>query len=585
MSEHQHVSRMQVPNSRAWLGFAVSLCYVGCAALAALLALSVRNDTVHVRHGLWIRLVLGLSGCLLLGLAWLLARASRGTHRPRQPPCRRRAARSFLRSDVVRAALDPGISETVAGSDPDLGRNEQIRGWVTGFCSRYREAELSKTAHIALAPGRYVQRAVQTVSLNELCTVHQVTREVRIPGGPTEGVCRVVVPILTVPKGSMVDGLDVECNGASGLTLGYQESQGAALWLAWLLMHRAGVKDERLYDALLLVASEVASPEVPLLRSKMTDTVELDSSVHLEAEAFVGLLSTHRIIFAEVEARPGARVSLKVRWSSNRHDRFHSVADVARAVFGLGPTSIAGAAVGTEAASWHLRVNAPLGTHMKRVSLYVRPDTDPQRAFVLSSNGVAGRELAHVRVRRLGPPQAVRVPTFFRAHLGETPPGIGGPLAIISLALAAMIWGFGVFYNHAFPAAQESASSASVLTHPGGISAAAILAGISAVSAWLVSRFSDEAVRRAQLREVFALLVVMATSGAALFSAALRLAQIQLVEPRHSTALGASISIPNTTWAVLMMLSGCLAAMAWGGLTARVLRLQRMIARSRQDAF
>jgi hypothetical protein len=575
-------SPLRVPNPHAWLGVAVVAAYLGCAAIAVLITLTVPNDTVHrIHHRILLVTVVLVLVIALLSIAWLTARISRRTRRPGK---RGRSPMRGQNSTLARI-LDPQVDETVAGTDPAADRERQIRDWVTDFYDRYHDdLELSKTARIVLRPGRYVQRAIQTVIPNDLCTLHKVAREIRIPGEPSSKTCRVVVPVLTLRKESMVDSLDVECDGASALTLGYKESQGATLWLAALLMHRAGVPEDQRDQVLRKIASEVCEV-APTLTARAGRPGATAPTALEEAQKFVTMVSKYRILYVEASTNPGARVSVKVQWSSNRHDRYHSLSDKVRAFVGLGPTSIAGETAGVEAASWHLRVQAPPGTHMKRVSLFVPPDTRPKKAFVLTSNGIAGRELAHVRVRRLELPDGHDVPAYFRAHLGETPPGIGGPLAILTLALATTIWSIGVFYEKAFPPVAKHATAKAVLRHPGGVTAAVMLTLISGVSAWLVSRFSEEAVRRAQLREVVALFAVMVTSGAALFSTALRLARARIVGSIHPGLLGAHVEIENTVWFAVMIVSGALLLMAWGGLVVRTSRLSRMIRRSRDNAF
>lgn len=213
MSRPLENASLRVPNSHLWLGSAVVAAYAGCLVVASLVAVSVGNDTIVVDHAIWLRLTLALASVILLTGAWAGAWRSRKTHRPRERI--RWLRRRLGHSELVSAAVDPRIDETVAGTDPEQDRDAQIRAWVTDFYDRYDNWELSKTARIAFLPGRYVHRAIQTVTQSQLSTTHKVTREVRIPGASSSRVCRVIVPVLTLPKGSMVDGLDIECDGAN----------------------------------------------------------------------------------------------------------------------------------------------------------------------------------------------------------------------------------------------------------------------------------------------------------------------------------------------------------------------------------
>lgn len=553
---------------------AILLAYLGCVAASTTLAVAVDNDTIQVSDPIGLQLVLaGIAVLAFLG-GWALSRFSK-VRRPER-------------------SVSPGRRESWPRRTVDQPSDDEIRTWVDDFYDKYKEneKELRRTARAMLLPSRYVHRAIQVVTLNDLSTTHSVSREFRVPGAyDAKAVTRVILPVLTLKKEELVDALDIECDGNSAPTLGYKESQGASLWLAAVLMTRAGVDGEPFLEALRRIASEL--PEEP---QRLTGTPGTAHALEA-AQEVVDLLSRYRFIFVEVSAAPGSRVPVRVQWVvSSKQDRFSTVSDTTRMAFGLGPTSISGAVVGAEAASWHLRVHAPAGSHMKRAVLYLPPGVEPTD-FVPTHNRVHGKDLAHVRVRR----RTKAMPSYFRVHLGETPPGIGGPLALLATALTATLWLVGFFYDRAFPAAVANEPTArpawldsvhsvlvhlrargidtsqSVLDHPGGITAAAMLTAISVVSAWLISRFSEDAVRRAQLREVLALFTTMFISFAAVFSAALRLGGYQLFKPWKRDLFGAHVTADNRFWCVIMVLAAGFFLMAWSGLAVRVLRLRSSI--------
>jgi len=521
---------------------AISSCYLGWASASfAVLVLTGGGDSLEVEEPVLPGGVLLLLGIILLFVGrWVFGvirtppsdpgRTDGGEGEP--PDCAMPAtsdepSASAESSDAVGGKEAPEGAEHPR--DLDGSALEEIRVWVDDMLDRYSSDELSRSARLFVLPNRYFMRAVQTVDAGDLSTKHRVSRDVRLPGNylKTEKKTRFLIPILVLPKGRIIDSLDIDVGGSRGRTLGYGECQGFVSWLAWIVMRKASIPVAQRLEALAAVRSD-APTSVPACVGAWTTGSSKWGPVAAE---LVKTLAWNRVILVETENIAGARVQANVGWTSHDDDRFRTVTDRARAFLGLGSTSLSGPVVGQEAASWHLRIATPEGTYVRRAEFEtagsgMEPD--------LMDNGVRGQDIAHFRLRSRPSERAL---TRFRVYVGETPPGLGGPITILSGALMSiMLVGFYLYAKVFPPFGSEPLPDCkrydifcdldslriSTAQHSNSLAATAILAAIAAASAWLIGRFDVGSVRRAQIREVCALFGVLVLSLLSVMSASLR---------------------------------------------------------------
>jgi hypothetical protein len=570
-----------VARNYTWVGLAVTAWFATAVCGSAFIATLIAGDSLTISAPGSLRWSLVVCGILLGFIACVSTRVAHSEKPLRRSPSERalaalaRLAPGHEESVLPRRWRRPVGDGAMAPQIPAPPDDAQISWWAGAITRRYDKSELSMSARLILNPRRFVARAVQSVEPHDLSISHTVSRDVRLPGPfrSTQGGKRCLLPVLTVPKGSLVDALDVEVDSKNGHALSYRHSQGAALWLVDLLARNAGCDlDERMEIARSVAnTSAVPPPTVQATERDVRDAFSVD-----EVQRWVNLLSGHRLVFAEVAGDTGSTCSVRVSWVSAANDRFTKANDSLRTFLGLGPTSFSGRVVGGEADSWHLRVQAPEGCHITRVSLRLPADGSADDFDVLH-NGIVGKELAHLRVRR----HKADSLAAFRVNISETPPGIGGPISVLAFALAATVWVVGSVFDRIFvpfppPTTGGPAESA--------ITAGALLSGIAAASAWLISRFTDSAVRRAQVREVLMLFSIFVFSFVAVSSVALR-KQFALSGPYDLELAGSLVRLNHPLWAGLMVLTGAMAFFAVASLFLRAWILRGDVAAGSARSF
>lgn len=452
------------------------------------------------------------------------------------------------------------------------------------FVDRYNHVERWAFAELTLQSAEHVNRVIEQADLLLGRIRIVLTRELTAPaaeivddGDETEadaGAYRLLMPVLRREKGALIDELVVTVDKDERPTLGREENVAAALALCSQLYEWAFhpgsplPEDDRLLASLHELA---ASPErcsesgryaiaLADLKARPHDTTVSGASAQAAKGALVGLLqylADHYYVFIEIPVEPGGRYLVRVCYSQPRGDFLRSGTNRLKIFLGLGvhryqmdlPHAM-------ETTSYHFRCRAPEGMYLEsggpelavveggdgqRVTLSTDAKALADEAYVRMS-ATFGHDLVHLYASNLHTSLAwaaahrqVRLLMDFRA----LPPGLLGPVALLSAYLSTVTVVAAVFHDQVFG------------DEPQGRVAIALVLGVPAImSGWVAGRFHAKALEVSSPTLVLELGTLLMISGAAVSAAALK-SGVDVRASQELALAGVTLTLEHPTWFVV----------------------------------
>ncbi|WP_280378036.1 hypothetical protein [Nocardia wallacei] len=504
--------------------------------------------------------------------------------------------------DIVR------VNRKLLEDPSDEGDRIQVALDEFDRCVNNKE-EIDLFFEIFTLPSSYVRRISERVTLGDEEYATKVTRT--IIGAKRDRVQSLLIPILSPPKGQLVDKLKVSSASGAVRTLSYPETVGALLRIKRTLLDMAfhtpaPANLERRLNAAIL-SREKASDT-----SKARIAADLEKALEDENKFKGGNKASWRAIFenfiADVQATfpvivlvpAGDLVKLETEFTETRAglerldaritqrfwDLIHSYI---RATFGLSRRShTLQLSRAIKARSYHFRTDAPPGMYVFNIEIglaemrekaldQVRSGDKSRKAIIPTQDraisplwdaeDTRGSAYVHAYGRDLDIASAPSRLPFLAIELREKPPGLMFVVVLLSLYLAALTLGVGHWHDLIFGIANPPSRDclerihdqqfqklcAEARPHPESFWPT-ILFGVPAiVSGWLVSRFTSESVSRLSISTIAVASWFIGNAVAAMTVAALKLT-LRLSVP--SKFVG--IETIQPLWVILMVsTSGC----------------------------
>ncbi|MBF6297816.1 hypothetical protein IU459_09690 [Nocardia amamiensis] len=503
---------------------------------------------------------------------------------------------------------------------------------IREFNAKFAHEETMRLLDFVIDPSFYIMRISEQIDLGDEAYAFSTTQT--IVGADEGDVDRLLVPILTPPKGELVDNLRISSGEGAVRTLSYRETLGALLTIGQIMVEL--VLGRCPEDLRITIRSEILRETMAASgRKKSVSTALHDATKKFDSadsrilrnflHNFIYDAQTIFPIIAVVPARK--EVKLKVGFTEDRTrvggrqpgvpislwEWFYSYI---RASFGLVRRShMIRLSRATRAQSYHLRTEAPEGMYVYDLSLGMTEVRETDSVQISSSSythrpidprwdcedtrGLTyvhayGRDLDIVGVshhmlpgpRRRGSGTGSTPDEFsLRPHipsltieLREKPPGLMFVLVLLSVYLMALTIGVGYWHDLIFGIAPPSRLC---MDFPDRVGCdlppspqsywATILFGVPAIiSGWLVSRFTSDAVSRISVSTLAVAAWFVSNSAAAMILSALKLAR-RLDTSGPVPILGTN----QPLWSILMISSTGCAMMAVLLLSLRVRRYRR----------
>lgn len=487
-----------------------------------------------------------------------------------------KAAWAFLLILAVIGRVAASVATNHHFDWPTDKRNE-LKDEISDIDDRIKDAELAfreilsedealEFLDLLIDPGLAVVRITESIDLSQNVYVSDSTRTVLVPRqlGDDGAPRRVLVPVLHPKRGSLVDKLSVTVDSQPVRTLSHRESHGAVICAVKILLKMSFPNDKPIRDELFKSLRQHMISDV-----EVTDTSQLTliksvrdaasarmgsggDSAKLASNALVGIIQRllcSYLVVAVIDDIKISRSYIKLRcvyaaekqrisglgWLKKLHGTLYHFL---RTCFGLTARShVLRLVLATEAQSYHLRTEVPNGMYVyeHRIDLAEVQTRDVSVPFpqdntraidpdlrLSSTRGQAhvhvyARDLDVLTARQAQSGELVRIP-ILTLELRERPPGLLFTVWFLSMFLAVLTLGVGIYHNLVFGIDIQALDHACLtpdresfikngglcdLTRTVSSGWPTLLFGIPAlVSGWLVSRFTEDAVSRLSLSTI-----------------------------------------------------------------------------------
>ena len=452
--------------------------------------------------------------------------------------------------------------------------------------------DVGATLDVLADPRHYFLRTRESVRVLDGYYEHRLSTTFRVPrrSSAQRKARPCLVPILRIPRGSLVDNLQVtSSNGDLISVVSSSAARGvlhqlATTWLAAITDPREfrakgvsfveGLIGELSIDGPIDIGadrsrlpSEKLNESIGFIRSlRRPPQSALDRrSWQKRREQLIDLLTSLREtypVFACVDGAEGSLCSLRFAYTRQASADRLSWRDYIRHIFGLRPYQHSFLVDGYRfAQSYHLRFLAPDHQYVHATELLGSSQIDGARisrshdrgVLVLPHPGTGSVNYSHVYVRppSRGMPAVAKLAFRFTCH--ETPPGLLGVVAVVALAQAILIWTIGFFHDDFFPPNRVVGSGA--LTAQSGLPTV-LLALPGLMATWLATQFVGDKLKHTSLATVWG---VICAGIIAIASVSLALAKIADANATGTWRIPLGPEWGHPGWSILMVSSALLA--------------------------
>ncbi len=505
------------------------------------------------------------------------------------------AALALLLRLLIRVPTPGEPSPTVAlltdeDTDPDSqldGRRRLISAEFDNAEASYSGDEIASLLHTIVHARSGTRRVTEKLTLHDEYIVSSTIREMVLPPDPDRASVSVLVPILRSRKGIINDGVTTTAEGGSARVLTYRETIGVLAVTIDRLYRSAYVAAPSITQrqrAVVAAAWAVAFSQHRGRAARIRDVIEqadvcgaaVSPDRRSELIHLLNALSGSTFLVAHVSGAPGTCVEVTLTRSERRTDHLRGFLDQVRIFLGLRVrTYLLPLPHLFTAPSVHVEATAPDGLYLagRQVLVQAARDTMPITPVVASAarepiaafSDTLGLATVHLLARDLDyktltartgapattDPRGVRarpVSAFMALDFREVPPGLLGPITLLSSALTFLVWLIGYHHDQVFGSVDPSgAVGGKVGLVTLALSVPAILSG------WLVSRFDEKALKRSSLATIIAMLTLLLISVGAVSLAAIK-ASVQLADTRDLDVFGVfHVHVSHPHWALLMV--------------------------------
>lgn len=434
---------------------------------------------------------------------------------------------------------------------------EQAEGW--------RQGVLNSALRAIVAPDTVFSRVAETHVLGDERASATVARSIE---GSAELDDLVLVPVLRVPRGSLLGTLRVTIHDTPTSTLPTSLARGVLLLLFHQLTLTVAQRLDDEHKEMLRTSAELAAraivsdlPSSAVDREKIRagfNTAQLDKIQPLGPwlRALTEQAIAADIVFAVAPQGFTDSSRIVVTYDEPYREPVRGPVAFARRTLGIGLTDVQiDLHRAAEARSYHLDVTAPGSMHVEQASVRIpgilpKPDhkVAAARSELIHIAPSRGDGHAHVYWRDFDrsidhlDTGGTSTPSF-RIRIRERPPGLLGPTLALSFWLFTIAWLIAYFYPALFSDGGAGSSAWATLV----LAAPALLAG------WLLSRLNADAMRFTSV-STFALIlwlslnVALVATVAALTFSGVHLTTLTLPQPPL-------ITIGHYGWFLLMVLT------------------------------
>lgn len=373
-----------------------------------------------------------------------------------------------------------------------------------------------------------------------------------------------LVPVLSIPKGSLVGALSITVDGRPGRTLPTAEGRGLLTQMLQDRIFDVAVPMRESFREQLrafgIHATRAIVSDRPVVAQTRQRWIAKAESVLQQAKAgtkgewlttLANLAIANDIIFAIVPQGCAETIKMEISYTEPYRERVSGPVDRFRRLVGIGPSEFKiDLHRVAESNSYHLDVVSDSNTYVEEASVIFaaarsgdRAASGAQRSEVIHVSPLRGDAQAHVYwrdYRRDGLASGAGDPSppQFYLRLRERPPGVLGPAWMLSMWTTFLTWMVGYFYPVLFA---SGTTGSSVWT-------TVILAAPAILTGWLLSRLTADSMRIISVSTfvlVSALGVIVATLVAA---SAFTMSNVRMAE----WGVGTLIVAPHPEWLILM---------------------------------
>jgi len=371
-----------------------------------------------------------------------------------------------------------------------------------------------------------------------------------------------LLPLIALPKGSLIDDLDVEFDGRPGSTLSYIENQGAIALVVDAYFSQLAkseivgtrFKDRTVLEEILnIVAAPLArDPGLVIQQLRRAKVGNASESTLQEFLKLIEFLAKHYFILGRVNSsETESRTKVKLTSTFERSLTNHRLLDSFKLVLGLRPREhIFTLPRALETVSYHLSMLTPKGTYVYdngfenvRVKLTGEgTEGGPaKRKQLVAPYRAFGRSTKSLHVYMRGDHSQVTdtLPTI-RLELRERPPGLIELTLPLSSMLCVTAWIVGFHHDQIFAGGPLPGSWPTVLF---GIPT--LLIG------WLFSRIDADTMSRISLTTFASIGWLSLNSLASVLAAAMKSARVIATDSPVKFHFGFTVFHP--IWATIML--------------------------------
>lgn len=273
------------------------------------------------------------------------------------------------------------------------------------FNTKFTEAEVLMLLEFIIEPSAYIMRISEQIELGDEAYVFKTTQT--LVDANATGAERVLVPVLTPPKGALVDNLRISCDSDVAVrTLSYRETLGAVLTMGEIMVDLVlGTVPKDLWKEMTedILRERVAhSSEMQAMSKRIHGITEgLTSADARVLRNFLhNFISDIQATFPIIAVVPAAKeIKLKVGFTEDRTrvggresgggpiSFWEWVYSYIRSCFGLVRRShMIRLTRATRTQSYHLRTEAPEGMYIYDLGLGMAEITDTDSVHISSSS-------------------------------------------------------------------------------------------------------------------------------------------------------------------------------------------------------
>lgn len=399
----------------------------------------------------------------------------------------------------------------------------------SGHSAADSDPEALRTAIRALiAPDTIFARVSERRDLSEERASVTVTRTI---GGDPGLQHLTMVPVLRVPRGTLIGSLTVTVDGKPGRTIPMSISRGILIQMLRSLTIGASGEERRhaaLFTALAGFVARTIVSDRPLKPGELRKAfAKFENVVHAPGtsqvtwfKAFTTMVTASEIVFAAVDPGCALTTKVSVTFDEPYRQRARWLSPRVKRLVGIGITDFkVDLHRAAESRAYHLDITAPSTTYVEEAVVALNGlspsvnEADPERAELIEVAPLRGDGRAHLYWRDFGDADSAyglgAATPEFRLRLRERPPGLLGATTALSFWIAAITWLVGYFYPVLFVNGGMGSS----------VWATLILAAPALLTGWLLSKLTADAMRFMSL-STFVLIVWLAVNVAAVVSIA-----------------------------------------------------------------